>query len=77
MAWSGLFGLADAERCVNQVIGVGRTGVLGDEQQDAPVWRLEDGQQTPGAVQVEPADPGQGFSGQADACGRQPRWRMS
>jgi hypothetical protein len=44
--------------------------VLGDEQQDAPVGRLEDGQQTPGAVQVESADSGQGFSGQADARGR-------
>jgi hypothetical protein len=44
--------------------------VLIDEQQHASVRRLEDDQQTPCAVQVKPADPRQGFSGQPDTCRR-------
>jgi len=36
--------------------------VFGDDQQHALVWFLEDSQQAPCAVQVKPADSGQGFS---------------
>ena len=51
-----LFGLFDAEDAVQELVGVGRTGVLGDEQQDAPVGCLEDAQEPPFAVEAQPAD---------------------
>jgi hypothetical protein len=49
---------------------VGRAGVLGDEQQHAPVRYLEYGQQTPGTVQVKSADPRQDFTRQPDTGSR-------
>jgi hypothetical protein len=39
--------------------------VLRDEQQDAPVWRFEGGQQAPCAVEIQPADSRKLFSCQA------------
>jgi hypothetical protein len=66
----GLVGFVDAERCVQQAVGTGRAGALGDEEQYASIRCLEDGQQAPCAVQVKPADSRQGFSGQPDACRR-------
>lgn len=53
----GIFGFVDAERCVQQAVGAGRARVLGDEEQHASVRGLEDGQQAPCAIKVEPADP--------------------
>jgi hypothetical protein len=44
--------------------------VLSDEEQYASIRCLEDGQQAPYAIQVEPADSRQGFSSQPDACRR-------
>ena len=68
--WLGsrLLGFADAERCVQQTVRIGRAHVLGDEQQYAPVGCLENGQESPCAVQVQPADRRQGFSRQPDTC---------
>lgn len=42
--------------------------MLGHEQQDASVRRLEDGQETPCAVKVQPTDARKLFSCQPDAC---------
>jgi hypothetical protein len=43
--------------------------VLGHEQQDASLRCLEDGQETPCAVKVQPADARKLFSCQPDTCG--------
>jgi hypothetical protein len=68
--WLGprFLGLVDAERCVQQSVWVGCAGVLGDDQQHAPIRCLEDAQEAPCAVQVQPADRRKGFSRQPDTC---------
>jgi hypothetical protein len=70
--WLGsrLFAFVDAERCVQQAVGTGRARVLSDEEQFASIRCLEEGYQTPCAMQVEPADSRRGFSSQPDACRR-------
>jgi hypothetical protein len=62
--------LVDAERSVQQAVRVGRARVLRDEQEHAPVRCLEDGQQTPSAVQVQPADSRKVLSGEPDTRSR-------
>jgi hypothetical protein len=46
--------------------------VLGDEQQDAPIRCLENGQKTPRAVEIQPANDGELFSCQPYTRGRAP-----
>ena len=66
-AW--LFRFADAERVIENLIGVGRPGVFGNEQKDAPAGFLEHGQKPPRAVEIQPADGGDFLSRLADARG--------
>jgi hypothetical protein len=67
-----LFRLVDAQRCIHQLVGVGCARVLGDEQQDAPIRCLENGQETPCAVEIQPADDGELGSCQPYTRGRAP-----
>lgn len=53
---AGFAGLADAQDVIQQPVGILRSCVLGDEQQDAPVGCFEGGQQPPRRVEIEPAD---------------------
>jgi hypothetical protein len=61
---AGLLRLGDAQHCIQQLVGVGCARVLGDEEQDAPIRCLEDGQETPRAVEIQPAYDGELFSRQ-------------
>jgi hypothetical protein len=72
-AWrlgAGLLRLGDAQRCIQQLVGVGCPRVLGDEQQDAPIRCLENSQETPRAVEIQPANDRELFSCQAYTRGR-------
>jgi hypothetical protein len=74
-AWrlgAGLLRLGDAQCCIQQLVGVGCARVLGDEQQDAPIRCLENGQETPRTVEIEPAHDGELFSCQPYTRSRAP-----
>jgi succinylglutamate desuccinylase len=66
----GFLRLVNAECRIQQAVRIGRAGVLGDEQEYAPVRCIEDSQQAPCAVQVKSADSRHGFSGKPHARGR-------
>jgi hypothetical protein len=64
-----LCGLSHTEGVVQELVWIGCAGVLSDEQQDAPVSGLEDGQEPPFPVETQPTDGRQPWAGQADSCG--------
>ena len=66
----GYSGSAMASAAYSRPVGVGCARVLGDEQQDAPIRCLENGQETPRAVEIQPANDRELFSCQPYTRGR-------